>query len=235
MGTRKLITGALAASALLASGCGSSTPPPAGLRLAGPGLQAGQPRWYPEYTHLAERLRQIGLPPGGSEAFHHHALLHIYVNGLLTPLAPDTGLEPARHLESSLHTHDGTGVIHMEAAHPFKFTLGDFFMVWGVKLGPDEVGGLKGLGGDHLHFFVNGRPLSNPAAYVMGNNDSIVIGYGAEGSFPHTPSTLALKEVEGKGGAALACSSTSGAKKAKSCIVTSTKTSPTKTTPEPTN
>ena len=234
MGMRRPLTVVLTAAALLAGGCGSSTPPPPGLRIAGPGLQATPPRWYPEYQHLAERLKLIKIPPGGSEVFHHHALLHIYVNGLLAPLAPNIGLEPKKHLESSLHTHDGTGIIHMEAPHPFKFTLGDFFMVWGVKLGPDEVGNLKGLGGDHLHFFVNGRPLSNPAAYVMQDNDSIVIGYGAENSFPHTPSTLALKEVEGKGGAALACSSTPNGKKAKSCIVTSTKPTPAKTTPEPT-
>jgi hypothetical protein len=232
MATRKLILVFLASLALVALGCGSSAAPPPGLRISGPGLQASQPRWYPEYEHLAERLREIGIPPGGSQVFHHHALLHIYVNGLLAPLAPNIGLEPKKHLESSLHTHDGTGIIHMEAPHPFKYTLGDFFMVWGVKLGPDEVGALKGLGGDHLHFYVNGRPLNNPAAYVMQDKDSIVIGYGPVNSFPHTPSTLALKEVEGKGGVALACSNTPSGKKATSCLATPT---PTTTAPEPTS
>lgn len=80
-----------------------------------------QPPWPAEYEHLAQRLHQVGLPPGGSEKFHIHALLHIYINGLLVPLAANIGLDPAKHLESSLHTHDHTGVIHMEAAHPFKF------------------------------------------------------------------------------------------------------------------
>jgi hypothetical protein len=227
MEPRKLIACLAALVGLLAAGCGSSDPaPPPGLTISGPGLQVSQPPWPAEYEHLAQRLRQIGLPPGGSEAFHHHALLHIYVNGLLVPLAANIGLDPAKHLESPLHTHDHTGIIHMEAAHPFNFTLGDFFMVWGVKLGPAQLGRLTGYGGDHLHFYLNGRPLSNPAAHVLQDNDSIVIGYGAENTFPHAPSTILLKEVEGKGGAALSCSSAPAGKKATNCLTTQTTATP---------
>jgi hypothetical protein len=226
MGTRKLIAGLAALLGLLTIGCGSSNPAPPGLAVCGPGLRVSQPPWPPEYEHLAQRLRQIGLPPGGSEKFHIHAMLHIYVNGLLVPLAANIGLDPAKHLESSLHTHDHTGIIHMEAARPFKFTLGDFFSVWGVKLGPAQVGGLKGYDGDRLHFYLNGRPLSNPAAHVLHNNDSVVIGYGASSSFPHAPSTFLLKEVEGNGGAALSCSSAPSGHKAKSCLAPQTSTAP---------
>ena len=226
MGPRTLIAGLTALLAVLLIGCGSSTPAPAGLEIAGPGLQVSQPPWAPEYAHLAERLRQIAIPPGGSEKFHIHALLHIYVNGLLSPLAANIGLDPGKHLESSLHTHDHTGIIHMEAPHPFKFTLGDFFMVWGVKLGPAQVGGLKGLGGDHLHFFLNGRPLSDPAAHVLQNNDSVVIGYGPSSSFPHAPSTFLLTEVEGKGGGALSCSSARPGQKTRSCVSPQKSTAP---------
>ena len=57
-----------------------------------------------------------------------------------------------------------------------------------------------------------------------------MIGYGPENSFPHTPRTILLSEVEGKGGAALACSSTPSGKKAKSCFTTTTSTS---TSPAP--
>jgi hypothetical protein len=226
MGTRELIAGLAALLGLVTVGCGSSSPAPPGLAISGPGLRVSQPPWPPEYGYLAQRLRQIGLPPGGSEKFHIHAMLHIYVNGLLVPLAANIGLDPAKHLESSLHTHDHTGIIHMEAARPFKFTLGDFFSVWGVKLGPAQVGGLKGYDGDRLHFYLNGRPLSNPAAHVLHNNDSVVIGYGASSSFPHAPSTFLLKEVEGKGGAALSCSSAPSGHKAKSCLAPQTSTAP---------
>ena len=210
--------------ALTLAGCGSSAKPPAGLTISGPGLQTGKPPWPPEYEHLAQRLHALGLPPGGKETFHIHALLHIYVDGLLVPLAANIGLDPAKKLESSLHTHDGTGIIHMEAPHPFQYTLGDFFSVWGVKFGPDQLGGLHGYGGNHLHFYLDGGPLSNPAAHVLHDNDRIVIGYGADNSFTHNPSAILLKEVEGKGGTALSCSSARPGQQAKSCLTTTPQT-----------
>ena len=210
--------------ALIAAGCGASaTAPPPGLSISGPGLQTTMPPWQPQYANLAQRVKQIGIPPGGKEKFHIHALLHIYVNGLLSPVPAEIGLDSAKGVESSLHTHDATGIIHMEAPHPYSYTLGDFFSVWGVKLGPAQLGGLKGLGGDHLHFYVNGKPLSNPAAYVLHNGDSVVIGYGPANSFPHTPSTYLLYEVEhGLGG--LGCTQTRKGKRTPCLSIHTTKT-----------
>jgi hypothetical protein len=225
------------ASALLAvslawllAGCGSSNtttkapPTPPGLSNTGPGLQVsqpasalGQPAWQPEYAHLAQRLKLIGIPPGGKEKFHIHALLRIYVNGLLRPLPADIGIDSAKGLESSMHTHDGSGIIHMEAPHPYPYTLGDFFSVWGVKLGPAQVGGLKGYGGNRLHFFLNGKPLSNPAALVLHKDDSVVIGYGPPNGYPHNPSKFLLSEVD-KGEGGLGCGATKKGQKAKSCL-----------------
>jgi hypothetical protein len=206
------------------AGCGSSADAPPGLTISGPGLQTSLPAsglsqvpWRPEYAHLAQRLKLIGIPPGGKEKFHIHALLRIYINGLLAPLPADIGIDPAKGIESSMHTHDGTGIIHMEAAHPFNFTLGDFFSVWGVKLGPAQVGGLTGYGGDRLHFYLNGKPLSNPAAHVLRNGDSVVIGYGPLNSFPHAPSTFLLREVE-KGEGGLGCGAAKAGHKTKSCL-----------------
>ncbi len=219
--------------ALATAGCGTSTDAPPGLTIAGPGLQTDKPPWRPEYEHLAQRLHEVGIPPGGEEHFHIHAMLHIYVNGLLSPLPADIGLDPAKRLESSMHTHDSTGIIHMEAPHPFNYTLGDFFAVWGVKLGPAQVGGLRGYGGDHLHFYLNGKPLSNPAALVLHRRDSVVIGYGPESSFPHNPSTFLLTEVE-KGEGGLGCAAPKKGQKAKPCVVlkpTRTGTSTTSTHP----
>jgi hypothetical protein len=209
---------------LAIAGCGSGSKAPPGMVISGPGLQTSepheglsQPPWRPEYAHLAERLKQIAIPPGGEEKFHIHALLRIYVNGLLRPLPANIGLDPARGIESSLHTHDSTGIIHMEAPHPFNYTLGDFFAVWGVKLGPAQVGALRGLGGDHLHFYLNGRPLANPAALVLHRYDSIVIGYGPVNSFPHNPSTSLLTEVE-KGEGGIGCGATRAGHHASPCL-----------------
>ena len=230
-----LLVGLLAA---LAAGCGSSSPAAststapaapraAGLVISGPGLQEGSGPWQPEYAHLAERKREMKLPPVGDEKFHIHAALHIYKEGILVPVPADIGIETAKNVETSLHTHDATGVIHMETVKPYKFTLGDFFKVWGVELGPEQVGGLKGLGGDRLHFYVNGHTFTNPAAYVMHNGDNIAIGYGTDSSFPHSPGDQLLHEVmEGKAG--LNCSATTNSKKGKGCFVKPSKPGKTK-------
>jgi hypothetical protein len=219
---------------LVGAGCGSSAKAPPGLSNSGPGLQVSQPSsqpnqpsWQPEYAHLAQRLKSIGIPPGGEEKFHIHAMLHIYVNGLLKPLAANIGLDPAKGIESSMHTHDGTGIIHMEAPHPYNYTLGDFFSVWGVKLGPAQVGGLKGYGGDHLHFYLNGKPLSNPAALVLQKDDSVVIGYGPPSGYPHNPSKFLLTEVD-KGEGGLGCGATKKGQKSKSCLAPKTSASKSK-------
>jgi hypothetical protein len=218
-----LLTALTGLLATVIAGCGSSTDSPPGVTIAGPGLLTTKPPWAPEYAHLTERLKAMGLPSGGRENFHIHAMLHVYVNGLLVPVPAEIGLDPAKHIETSLHTHDTTGIIHMEAAHPYKFTLGDFFGVWGVKLGPAQVGGLTGFGGNKLHFYLNGQPLSNPAAHVLRNGDSIVIGYGPPSGYPHAPSTFLLEEVEhGKGG--LGCSSQHHGKHERSCLTTTTPT-----------
>jgi hypothetical protein len=148
-------------------------------------------------------------------------MIRIYIDGLLRPLPANIGLDPARGIEASLHTHDGTGTIHMEAPRPYNYTLGDFFAVWGVKLGPAQVGDLKGLGGDHLHFYLNGKPLANPAALVLHRNDNIVIGYGPVTSFPHDPSALLLSEIE-KGEGGLGCGATKAGHHAKPCLAPKT-------------
>jgi hypothetical protein len=223
---RRLLTTLAGLIVLASAGCSAGSDTPPGLTIAGPGLQTGNPPWSPEYAHLAQRLRALRIPPGGAEKFHIHAMLHIYVNGLLVPMPADIGLDPKRHIESSLHTHDRTGVIHMEAAHPYNFTLGDFFGVWGVKLGPAQLGGLTGFGGNKLHFYLNGQPLRNPAAHVLHNGESIVIGYGPPSDYSHTPSTFLLEEVEhGKGG--LGCSSAGQGKHKTSCLATKSSTTST--------
>jgi hypothetical protein len=209
---------------LAAAGCGSSgsggdtSSSPPGATNAGPGLQTSQPPWRPEYAHLKQRIRALGLPPAGTERFHIHALLRIYVDGILTPVPKNIGIYERQHIESSLHTHDETGIIHMEATHPHRFTLGDFFAVWGVKLGPDRVGGLTGLGGDKLHFYLNGRSLSDPAAYQLRDEDTIVIGYGAPDSFPHRVNTEALRLLKSAKGTTLACSRVRGGRRIVRCF-----------------
>jgi hypothetical protein len=171
----------------------------------GPGVTAKPPPWKPEYAHLAQRIKQLRLPPVGDEKYHSHALIHIYNDGLLVQIAPNIGIDRASKAYSSVHTHDPSGIIHMESARPHKFTLGDFFFIWGVRFGDKSLGSLENTGDKQVRVFVNGEPVQNANGYVMKDGDNISIGYGTADSFPHEPDKTPLKTVTGKGKQA-ACS-----------------------------
>ena len=206
MGRNLLLAATVVLSVALA-GCGTTTRTVATSPAAsGPGIRATLPPWAPEYRHLAARLAVLGLPAAGSDRFHIHALLDVSVDGRDFAVPANIGIDDAHHLESTLHTHDQTGIIHMEAPHPFAYTLGDFFAVWGVRFAQGELGALRAHGDQQLHVYVNGRSISDPANYVMHNNDNIAIGFGTDGSFQHEPGTAMLGLVESGG---LTCSATS--------------------------
>lgn len=80
-----------------------------------------------------------GVACASSEAYHIHAMLSIYRNGTRLALPKNIGRSACNY---DMHTHDGTGVIHVETAAPKAFTLGQFFSLWGQTLSPAEVAGL---------------------------------------------------------------------------------------------
>src|SRR6266540_1196084 len=103
-------------------------------------------------------VRQAGLTPATQEFFtyHVHAHLDVFVNGRRVQIPGGIGIDitdPAvrrfvvegapgysakgcpQPCISPLHTHDVTGVLHIEAPVKTQPTLGQFFEEWGVRLG----------------------------------------------------------------------------------------------------
>ncbi|MBV9334329.1 MAG: hypothetical protein JO243_00420 [Solirubrobacterales bacterium] len=89
--------------------------------------------------------------------FHIHAHLTVFVNGAARRIPYGVGIEGAQVTATPagpyvgggtcfywLHTHTADGIIHIESPIARTFTLGDFFDVWGQKLGPDRVGSSAG-------------------------------------------------------------------------------------------
>ena len=164
-------------------------------------MRAEAPPFTPEYTKLPQRIRLLGLPPTGKEKYHMHALMRIYQDGLLVPVPANVGIDLKRKVISPIHTHDATGVLHFESDKPFPHTLGDVFEVWGLTLGPGQIGSLKNGDGRTLRVYVNGKRVADPATYEVKKNDVIVIRYD-DGSqnVPLNPDTTALKDANaGKG------------------------------------
>ena len=65
----------------------------------------------------------------------------MFVNGARSPVAAQIGIDPVSRVISPLHTHDQSGVVHIEAEAPADFTVGQFFTEWAVRLTSDCVGG----------------------------------------------------------------------------------------------
>jgi hypothetical protein len=139
-----------------------------------PGMQAGPPPWTNgANAQLGARIAAIGLPSEGG-ALHTHEHLDVFVNGHAVTVPEGIGLGSAA--SSPLHTHDASGIIHVEASTQGPFTLGQFFDVWGVKLTSDCLGSLCGGG---LKVSVDGHPASgDPRQIQLVNHQEVAVVYG---------------------------------------------------------
>jgi hypothetical protein len=131
-------------------------------------------------------VRQAGLTPATQEFFtyHVHAHLDVFVNGRRVQIPGGIGIDitdPAvrrfvvegapgysakgcpQPCISPLHTHDVTGVLHIEAPVKTQPTLGQFFEEWGVRLDGSCVGGYC-------------RPASSVVVFVDGKRQRGVPG-----------------------------------------------------------
>lgn len=151
------------------------------------GLQDSPPPWKPDYKQLSDRIDALGLPGFNETISHTHAWLHIYDDGRKEPVPANIGIDPATGTISPLHTHDTSGIIHMEADQDYDFTLGQLMAIWGVEFSAGQIGSLKADGDQKLSVYLNGKRVDDPVNVIMPEQGNIVIGYGKPGSFPTEP------------------------------------------------
>ncbi len=108
-----------------------------------PGIQTGPPPWTAGHDGLRERLRALGLPALGAEGtvLHTHEHLDVFVHGKRVTVPARSGSTRPGSSSPPLHTHDASGVIHVESPTERAFSLGEFFDVWGVLFTRDCIGG----------------------------------------------------------------------------------------------
>jgi hypothetical protein len=118
-----------------------------------------------------------------------HAHLDLIVNGQPVTVRADIGIDQDGGRISPLHTHDTSGVIHVESPTRAQFSLAQFFTEWQVALTATQLGGLRASDASgQLHAFVNGRPVAgNPGAITLAGHDEIALVYGPVP--PRVPST----------------------------------------------
>jgi hypothetical protein len=120
----------------------------------------------PDAPDLANGSQKaMGTPVDGIQCqaseqilFHIHAHLTVYVNGSARRVPYGIGIPDAQVSSTPagpyvgagscfywLHTHAADGIIHIESPVVRRYTLGDFFDIWGQKLSPTRVGPATGL------------------------------------------------------------------------------------------
>jgi len=144
------------------------------------GINHGPPPWPVQLDDLGVRLGPLGLKPLPQEALeeHIHQHLDIYVDGKRVPVPASIGINGTQFI-TELHTHDKSGLIHVEAEKARPYSLGQFFGAWGLFLSKRCIGGECAKPGTPLRFYVNGkRYLGDPVTLVLKPHDEIAIVYG---------------------------------------------------------
>jgi len=140
-----------------------------------PGGTVGQATFARGDTAAGGQGRNAGNIPctAGSEAYHIHAHLSLFVNGQQIAIPADIGI--AGTCLYALHTHDATGIIHVEAAAPGAYTLGQFFDIWGELLSPSGVAGFDGP----ATAYVDGAPYAGDLrSLVLAAHQQITLEVG---------------------------------------------------------
>src|SRR5829696_6557255 len=151
------------------------------------GLQTGPAPWSADTADLAERLQAIGVPPlsaAEGTAVHIHQHLDLYVDGAKVPVPAGIGIDPAVGF-APLHTHDASGIIHVESPTPRGYTLGEFFAVWGVRFTPSCLGGYCPAGDRRLRVYLDGAACpGDPTTLSLASRQEIVVAFGTAAQLP---------------------------------------------------
>ncbi len=170
-----------------------------------PGIQIGEAPWIVEVEHLAARLSADSLKPQTmeGEVLHIHQHLDLLVHGKPVAVPANIGINQQAGWLSAIHTHDTTGIMHVESPFKATFTLGEFFDVWGVRFTASCLGSYCTDVDEHatstpntLKVYVNGEPYTgDPRILALGEHQEITIIYGTVAEIPATiPSSYAFPE-----------------------------------------
>jgi len=107
--------------------------------------------------------------------FHIHPHLEIFINGQKQEIPANIGVRPT--CMNSLHTHDNSGVIHIESPEKRDFNLADFFAVWEKTYNKEQILDFK-VDADHvIRQTVNGKEVQDYENLILRDGNKIIIYY----------------------------------------------------------
>ena len=131
----------------------------------------------PSVTPSAPPTSNVPCGPSEVLVHHEHAHLTIVIRGQLRTVPANVGITATQICW--LHTHDTSGIIHVEAADNRTFTLGDFFGVWRQPLSATVLGGERAGSGEAIQVSVNQQQYTGaPETIVLRDKQDIVLQLG---------------------------------------------------------
>ena len=153
------------------------------------GTQVGATKFDPGDTPRGGHGQTIDGIEGSSREMlqvHVHAHLAVFYKGQQIAIPYGIGIVQPFQVNNGfvgmgagiywLHTHDATGIIHVESPDNRTYTLGQFFDIWGQPLDAKNVAGLTGT----VRAFVDGKTYAgSPRGIVLGAHTQITLEVGA--------------------------------------------------------
>ena len=127
-------------------------------------------------------------------SYHIHAHITIYIDGQNVPLVANTGIAPIGVTSTQnvtcyywLHTHDASGVIHIESPTTKLYPLSNFFDIWEKFSSSSSAFPTQLLSSAGWTIYVNGKQVHTDFSHLyLHAHDLITIGYNSPGIKPDT-------------------------------------------------
>jgi hypothetical protein len=127
----------------------------------------------------SKSIDAISCDFAGSVSYHVHAHLTIVVKGRLLYPPGGVGIHYEHLCLYWLHTHDASGVIHIEAPHRIEPTLKNFFDIWGQPLSRHIVWRYRVPAQGSMRVFVGHHTyMADPGSITLFNHTVVTIEVG---------------------------------------------------------
>jgi hypothetical protein len=174
--------------ALLAGACRGSS----GHASTQPGASTGGGIVWPRPTDTAATIEAANLPalPAEEQFEHYHAHLDVIIECQAVTVPANVGIDIQNQRISPVHTHDTSGVIHIEATTHTTYTLSQFFTEWGIKLNGQCIGSFCAGPSRQILATVEGQPVTgDPSTIPFTPHAQITLWSGPPGPPPQLPSS----------------------------------------------
>ena len=115
----------------------------------------------------------------GGLSLHIHPHLRIIIDGEEQAVPANMGVTP--NCLRPMHTHDGTGIIHIESPRIRNFTVEQLFGIWGKEFSDTQFMDTKLDGDRQLKVFVDQVEVTTGRQTIMKDKTSYVIMIGKTG------------------------------------------------------